>query len=107
MGRLAPSILAALIGAAAARNVLGVLMVMVAAMELVPSERAVLTQIRDLFLEASSRTFRLNVLSSRWPPTHYAAYSAGYAGLSSKGLIAKSIDERFFTVTNAGLKAMV
>ena len=75
--------------------------------ELVPSERAVLTQIRDLFLEASTRTFRLNVLSSRWPPTHYGSYSAGYAGLASKGLIAKSLDQRFFTLTNAGLKALL
>ena len=76
-------------------------------MDLIPSERAVLTQIRDLFLEASSRTFRLNVLSSRWPPTHYPAYSAGYSGLVSKGLIQRSLDARFFSITNAGLKAMV
>jgi hypothetical protein len=80
---------------------------MVTTMELIPSERAVLTQIRDLFLEASRRTFRLNVLSSRWPPTHYAAYNAGYAGLVSKGLIAKSLDQQFFKLTTAGLKAMI
>ena len=76
-------------------------------MELVPGERAVLTQIRDLFLEASVRTYRLNVLTARWPPIHFPAYLAGYAGLVSKGLIAKSADERFFSITNAGMKAMV
>ena len=76
-------------------------------MELVPSERAVLTQIRDLFLEASVRTYRLNTLTSRWPPTHYDAYRGGYAGLLSKGLIASSADEQYFSITNAGMRAMV
>jgi hypothetical protein len=76
-------------------------------MELIPSERAVLRQIRDLFVEASVRTYRLNVLTSRWPITHYDAYRGGYAGLVSKGLIEKSRDEQFFSITNAGLKAMV
>ena len=76
-------------------------------MELVPNERAVLRQIRDLFLEASVRTYRLNILTSRWPATHYDAYRGGYAGLVSKGLIAKSSDEQFFSITNAGMKAMI
>jgi hypothetical protein len=75
-------------------------------MELVPGERAVLTQIRDLFLEASVRTYRLNILTQRWPAIHYDAYRAGYAGLVSKGLIAKSADEVYFSITNAGMKAM-
>lgn len=76
-------------------------------MELVPNERAVLRQIRDLFLEASVRTYRLNILTSRWPATHYDAYRGGYAGLLSKGLITKSSDEQFFSITNAGMKAMI
>jgi hypothetical protein len=75
-------------------------------MELIPSERAVLRQIRDLFLEASVRSYRLNVLTSRWPPTHYDAYRAGYVGLISKGLISQSDDEPFFSITNSGMKAM-
>lgn len=76
-------------------------------MDLIPSERAVLRQIRDLFLESSVRTYRLNVLTSRWPATHYDAYRGGYAGLLSKGLIAKSADALCFSITNAGMKAMV
>jgi hypothetical protein len=76
-------------------------------MELVPSERAVLRQIRDLFLEASVRTYRLNALTARWPVSHYDAYRSGYAGLVSKGLIAKSSDEQAFSITNAGMKAML
>ena len=75
--------------------------------ELVPSERAVLRQIRDLFLEASVRTYRLNALTTRWPAAHYDAYRAGYAGLASKGLIAKSPDHQYFSITNAGMKAMI
>ena len=75
--------------------------------ELVPGERAVLRQIRDLFLEASVRTYRLNALTARWPATHYDAYRAGYTGLASKGLIAKSPDEQHFSITNAGMKAMI
>ena len=75
-------------------------------MDLIPSERAVLRQIRDLFLESSVRTYRLNVLTSRWPATHYDAYRGGYAGLLSKGLIARSADELGFSITNAGMRAM-
>jgi hypothetical protein len=76
-------------------------------MELIPSEHAVLRQVRDLFLEASVRTYRMNMLTSRWPATHYGAYRGGYVGLVRKGLISASADERFFSITNAGLKAMV
>lgn len=76
-------------------------------MELVPGERAVLRQIRDLFLEGSVRTYRLNILTQRWPPMHFDAYRAGYAGLVSKGFIEKSGDEQSFTITATGLKAIV
>ena len=76
-------------------------------MELIPSERAVLRQIRDLFLEASVRTYRLGALTSRWPPLHYDAYRGGYAGLVKKGFIAKSADEQLFRITDSGMKAMV
>jgi hypothetical protein len=75
-------------------------------MELIPSERAVLRQIRDLFLESSLRTYRLNLLTGRWPVTHFDAYRDGYAGLMTKGLIASS-DGLSFSITNAGLKAML
>ena len=75
-------------------------------MELVPSERAVLRQIRDLFLEASVRTYRLNMLTSRWPAIHFEAYRLGYVGLATKGLIARSSDEQLFSITNAGMRAM-
>jgi hypothetical protein len=74
-------------------------------MELMPSERAVLRQIRDLFLESSSRTYRLTLLTGRWPAVHYGAYRSGFAGLVSRGLLAS--DGLAFTITNAGLKAMV
>jgi hypothetical protein len=76
-------------------------------MNLIPSELAVLRQIRDLFLEASVRTYRVTMLSSRWPATHYDAYRGGYVGLVKKGLIAKSADQQIFSITNAGMRAMV
>jgi hypothetical protein len=75
-------------------------------MDLIPSERAVLRQIRNLLLQASMRSHRLNELTCRWPARHYGVYLAGYVGLARKGLIAKSSDERTFSVTNAGLRAM-
>src|SRR5229473_669188 len=71
-----------------------------------PSERAVLGQIRVLFLEASGRTFRLRELTSRWPVLHYDAYSGGYASLINRGLIAGSADGQGFGITSAGFKAM-
>jgi hypothetical protein len=75
-------------------------------MDLMPSERAVLGQIRDLFLEASVRTYRLSALSGRWPVIHFDAYRFGFSGLVSKGLITQSLDRTQFSITNAGLKAM-
>ena len=75
--------------------------------DLVPSEQAVLRQVRDLFAEASVRTYRTTMLTSRWPAAHYEAYRGGYIGLLKKGLISLTADQRFFTVTSAGLKAMV
>jgi hypothetical protein len=74
-------------------------------MELIPSERAVLRQIRDLFLESSVRTYRMTVLTGRWPPVHYDAYRNGFAGLISKRLVES--DGVAFTITNAGLRAML
>ena len=71
-----------------------------------PSERAVLGQIRVLFLEASERTFRLRELTSRWPVLHYDAYSGGYASLIKRGFIAGSADGQGFGITSAGFKAM-
>jgi hypothetical protein len=75
-------------------------------MDFKPSERAVLGQIRALFLEASARTFRLRELTSRWPVLHYDAYSGGYASLVKRGLIAGSADGQGFGITNAGFEAM-
>ena len=75
-------------------------------MDLKPGERAVLGQIRVLFLEASGRTFRLRELTSRWPVLHYDAYSGGYASLIKRGLIAGSADGQGFGITSAGFKAM-
>ena len=76
-------------------------------MELIPSEQAVLRQVRDLFLEASLRTYRFTLLASRWPADHYQAYRGGFDGLVNKGLITKSANEQSFSITNNGLKAMV
>src|ERR1700716_3295816 len=63
-----------------------------------PSERAVLGQIRVLFLEASGRTFRLRELTSRWSVLHYDADSGGYASLIKRGLIAGSADGQGFGI---------
>jgi hypothetical protein len=77
-----------------------------ATMDLVPSERAVLTIVRTLFLESSRRTHTVSVLRSRWPALHSQAYDGGYAGLVSKGLLATSENGSVFSVTTAGLRAM-
>ena len=75
-------------------------------MDLVPSERAVLRQVRDLFAESSVRTYRLTVLTSRWPAAHYEAYRGGYNGLLRRGLLVQSSSRDLFGITTAGLKAM-
>ena len=76
-------------------------------MTLIPSEKAVLKQVRDLFLEGSARTYRLNALTIRWPGLHYDAYNQGYEGLVRKGLLTTSADGQAFTITNAGMKALL
>jgi hypothetical protein len=76
-------------------------------MDLTPSERAVLAQIRDLFLEASVRSYRLSILTGRWPAIHFDAYRGGFDGLVRKGLIVKGFKEQSFNITNAGMRAMV
>ena len=73
---------------------------------LIPSERAVLMQVRDLFQEATARTYRLTALMSRWPHVHFDAYRAGYAGLIQKGLLVSSADGQIFTITPRGLSFM-
>jgi len=62
--------------------------------------------VRDLFREASARTYRLTMLTSRWPAGHYDAYRGGYAGLVKRGLLSPCTDQRFFSLTLAGLKAI-
>jgi hypothetical protein len=73
----------------------------------IPAERAVLKQIRELFLEGSLRTYRFNVLTIRWPGVHFLTYNIGYEGLVRKGLVEKSLDGQSFTITHAGMKAML
>jgi hypothetical protein len=46
-------------------------------------------------------------LAKQSAPHHVNAYRGGYVGLVKKGFISASADERFFSITNAGLKAMV
>ena len=75
-------------------------------MDLIPGELAVLRQVRDIFVEASVRTHRFTVLSSRWPAAHYQAYRSGFDGLVKKGLLAKSANDQLFSITGAGLKVM-
>jgi hypothetical protein len=72
--------------------------------EFIPSEYAVLRQIRDLYRETRNGTFLLTVLTSRWPPLHYEAYATGLLGLISKGAIANGQDGRSVRITNAGMK---
>jgi hypothetical protein len=76
--------------------------------KLVPSEQAVLKQIRMLLLESSTRTrtYPVTLLRSRWPALHSEAYNGGYLGLIKRGFIATSADDQIFSITNAGLAAM-
>jgi hypothetical protein len=76
-------------------------------LDLIPGERAVLMQIRDIFLEGSARIYRLNMLMARWPAGHLDAYKGGLVGLVKRGLLAESPDGQAFTITSAGLKALV
>jgi hypothetical protein len=38
---------------------------------------------------------------------HFVAYNIGYQGLVRKGLVEKSLDGPSFTITHAGMKAML
>jgi hypothetical protein len=76
-------------------------------MDLTPSERAVLKQIRDLFGEASVTSYRLASLAARWPATQREAYQIAFDSLVKRGLLIQRAGEQLFSITAAGLKAMV
>jgi hypothetical protein len=75
-------------------------------MDLTPAEGAVLRQVRDLFREASVRSYRVTSLAARWPAAHRAAYEGGFAGLVRKGLLVHRPGEPLFGISTAALKAM-
>jgi hypothetical protein len=72
------------------------------AVELTPSERAVLGLIRQLIFEDKSPTIRVTTLRSRWPVLHVGAYEIGYEGLRKKFLIAVSPDGQTLRIPNVG-----
>jgi hypothetical protein len=76
-------------------------------MDLTPAERAVLRQVRDLFGEASVTSYRLASLMARWPEAHRAVNQMAFDGLVKKGLLIQRPGEQMFSITSAGLKAMV
>lgn len=76
-------------------------------MDLTADERAVLRQVQDLFGEASVTSYRLASLMSRWPASHREAYRIGFDGLVQKGLLIQRPGEQLFSITSAGLRAMV
>ena len=76
-------------------------------MDLTPSERAVLKQIRDLFGEASVTSYRLASLAARWPASHREAYQMAFDSLVKRGLLIQRAGEQLFSITSAGLRAMV
>jgi len=76
-------------------------------MELTPAERAVLRQVRDLFGEASVTSYRIGSLAARWPTGERDAYQAAFESLVRKGLLIQRPGEQLFSVSSAGLRAMV
>ena len=76
-------------------------------MDLTPAERAVLMQVKRFFGEASITSYRFALLESRWPASHREAYRVGFEGLVKKGLLLQRDGEQLFSITSAGLRAMV
>jgi len=73
--------------------------------DLTPGEKAVLAQIRVLYYNAAKREQQVKALLGLWPPTHYEAYRAAFAGLVAKQLISDN-GSQLFRITDAGLRAM-
>jgi hypothetical protein len=76
-------------------------------MDLTSAERAVLLQVRNLFGEASVTSYRLASLVARWPANERASYQAAFDSLVSRGFFIQRAGEQMFSITGAGLKAMV
>jgi hypothetical protein len=76
-------------------------------MDLTSAERAVLLQVRNLFGEASVTSYRLASLVARWPASERASYQAAFDSLVSRGFFIQRAGEQMFSITGAGLKAMV
>ena len=76
-------------------------------MDLTPTERAILRQVRDLFGEASVTSYRIASLAARWPVADRTAYQNAFESLVRKGLLIQRVGEQMFSVSSAGLRAMV
>ena len=70
-----------------------------------PGEKAVLAQIRVLYLNAPRREQQVKALLGLWPPTHYQTYRSAFSGLVAKLLISED-GSQLFRITDTGLKAM-
>jgi hypothetical protein len=75
-------------------------------MEFTPGERAVLGQLRDLYMRTSEREHQLAAITGQWAPILYEAYKGVLADLVRKGLLQATSKGRAVAITDAGLEAM-
>jgi hypothetical protein len=55
----------------------------------------------------SAQFYRLASLVARWPVSERASYQAAFDSLVSRGFFIQRAGEQMFSITGAGLKAMV
>ncbi len=75
-------------------------------MEFTPGERAVLGQLRDLYMRTSEREHQLAAITGEWAPIVYEAYKGVLADLVRKGLLQATNKGRAVAITDAGFEAM-
>ena len=75
-------------------------------MELTPGERAILSQLRDLYTSTTKLEHPLQTITSQWLPPVFEAYKGVLSGLVAKGFLRATNKGRAVEITAEGLKAM-
>ena len=75
-------------------------------MELTPGERAMLSQLRELYVATSKKEHALGAITSQWPAMHVEAYKGVLRGLVDKKLLEARDKGRSVRITDAGALLM-
>lgn len=75
-------------------------------MDLTPGERAILSQLRQLYAGSSNRAHPMTAVTCHWPAVHYEAYRSSFSGLIGKRLVQPEANGQMVRLTAAGFEVL-